>query len=147
MVLHAGLVAQRYERRWRGALIRGASGAGKSTLALRALAATFALVADDRTVVWSSGGAVFGKAPAPLAGLIEVRGVGIVDAAQVLPMAPVALLVDLIAGPAMAAVERMPEPETVILCGVALPRLRLAVDDPHAILRLSAALAASQHRL
>jgi serine kinase of HPr protein (carbohydrate metabolism regulator) len=140
VVLHAGLVAQRYERRWRGALIRGASGAGKSTLALRALAATFALVADDRTVVWSSGGAVFGKAPAPLAGLIEVRGVGIVDAAQVLPMAPVALLVDLIA-------ERMPEPETVILCGVALPRLRLAVDDPHAILRLSAALAASQHRL
>ena len=48
---------------WRGALIEGPSGAGKSDLALRALDAGFRLVADDRVVVWTSGGRLFGRAP------------------------------------------------------------------------------------
>lgn len=78
MILHAGLIARRQAGRWRGVLIEGASGAGKSDLALRAIDAGWALVADDRTLVWVSGGRLFGRAPAPLAGLIEARGVGVV---------------------------------------------------------------------
>ena len=58
-------------------LIEGPSGSGKSDLALRAIEIGFRLVADDRTLVWASGGALYGRAPAPLGGLIEVRGVGV----------------------------------------------------------------------
>ena len=78
MILHAGLVALRLDGYWRGVLILGPSGAGKSDLALRALGAGFRLVADDRVVVWRSGGVLFGRAPEPLLGLLEARGHGIV---------------------------------------------------------------------
>ena len=77
MILHASLVALRLSGVWRGALIEGASGAGKSDLALRALGEGFALAADDRVVVFASGGRLYGRSPAPLAGMIEARGVGI----------------------------------------------------------------------
>ena len=79
MILHAGLIAMRWQGRWCGVLLQGPSGAGKSDLALRALANGFRLVADDRTLVFTSAGALFGRAPAPLAGKLEVRGLGIVD--------------------------------------------------------------------
>ena len=71
MILHAGLVARRQDGYWRGVLIEGASGAGKSDLALRALDHGFRLVADDRVVVWASGGALYGRAPDSLAYLGE----------------------------------------------------------------------------
>jgi serine kinase of HPr protein (carbohydrate metabolism regulator) len=71
MIRHAGLVALRLDGLWRGALIEGPSGGGKSDLALRAIEAGFRLVADDRVVVWTSGGALFGRAPDPIRELIE----------------------------------------------------------------------------
>lgn len=145
VILHATLVALRVDGAWRGALLRGASGAGKSTLALQALRAGYALVADDRVVAWASGNRLFGKAPAPLVGLIEVRGVGVIQASRTLPMAPVALIVDLVPEPAEQAGERMPEAQAITICGRGIPRLVLSTDDPNAVLRLSAALAASQH--
>jgi len=81
MILHAGLIA-----RWspagqafRGVLIMGPSGAGKSDLALRAIGQGFRLIADDRVVVFLSGGAPFGHAPSPLRDRIEARGIGVVD--------------------------------------------------------------------
>src|ERR1700733_4175358 len=57
-----------------GVLILGPSGAGKSDLALRLLGRGFDLVADDQVDI------VNGLPPAPdaLAGILEVRGVGIV---------------------------------------------------------------------
>jgi len=56
-----------------GVLVVGPSGAGKSDLVLRLLARGFDLVADDRVIV-EAGTA----RPAPaLAGLLEVRGIGI----------------------------------------------------------------------
>ena len=57
-----------------GVLILGPSGAGKSDLALRLLSRGFSLVADDQVDI-SDG---FAQAPEALAGLLEVRGVGIV---------------------------------------------------------------------
>ena len=51
-VRHAGLIAARSNGPWRGVLIEGEAGAGKSDLTLRALAAGFRLVADDRVVLW-----------------------------------------------------------------------------------------------
>ena len=77
MIVHAGLVAMRLGGDWVGALIEGPSGAGKSDLGLRCLDHGLRLVADDQVVLFASGGSLFGRAPGPLAGLIEVRGVGI----------------------------------------------------------------------
>lgn len=65
-----------------GVLLLGPSGAGKSDLALRLIAAGAQLVADDRTELYIRQGALFARAPARIAGLLEVRGVGIVQVSQ-----------------------------------------------------------------
>jgi HPr kinase/phosphorylase len=57
-----------------GVLIVGPSGAGKSDLALRLLGRGFILVADDQVDVIDG----VARAPEALAGLLEVRGLGIV---------------------------------------------------------------------
>ena len=63
MILHAGLIAGRIDGAWRGALVMGPSGSGKSDLMLRAIGLGLRLVADDRTLVWTSGSKAFGRAP------------------------------------------------------------------------------------
>jgi hypothetical protein len=62
-----------------GVLLIGRSGAGKSDLALRLMARGAQLVADDRTDLSSVRGRLVARPPAAIAGLIEVRGVGIVE--------------------------------------------------------------------
>lgn len=64
-----------------GVLILGESGAGKSDLALRLIADGALLVADDQTDVEIVGDALRATPPQPIAGLIEARGVGILQAA------------------------------------------------------------------
>lgn len=119
-------------------LLRGPSGAGKSELALRALSAGWALVADDRTLVWRSGGRLYGRAPGALQGLIEGRGVGVV-AVRSLAWAEIVLVADLAAD--AAVVERAPEPDVLELCGVALPRAEVWPHGIAALAKLEAALA------
>ena len=62
-----------------GILLLGRSGAGKSDLALRLMAAGARLVADDRTELYVARGALYARPPARIAGLLEVRGVGILE--------------------------------------------------------------------
>jgi HPr kinase/phosphorylase len=62
----------------KGVLIFGDSGAGKSDLALRLIDGGAKLVADDRTELFVSRGRLCARAPKTIAGLIEVRGLGIV---------------------------------------------------------------------
>jgi serine kinase of HPr protein (carbohydrate metabolism regulator) len=122
MILHAGLIARRMFGQWRGVLIQGPPGAGKSDLALRALDAGWRLVADDRTLVFSSAGILFGRAPDRLAGLIEARGLDVVST-RFLRFAPIALAVacDVEAG----GEARAPEPRTREILGIALPEIDL----------------------
>lgn len=122
MIRHAGLVATRTGGRWRGALIEGPSGTGKSDLAIRMIATGFRLVADDRVVVWTSGGRLYGKAPEALSGMIEARGIGIVPQTP-LDFCEVVLLVECRREP--GAVERMPDPAAADVFGVAVPRIEL----------------------
>jgi serine kinase of HPr protein (carbohydrate metabolism regulator) len=136
MILHAGLVALRLAGYWRGALIQGPSGAGKSDLALRALDAGFRLVADDRVVVWRSGGALFGRAPGPLAGLIEARGYGIVREGA-LAMTQIVLAATCARD---ETIERMPDLETVEVAGVCAPRIWLSPLEASAPAKLRRAL-------
>jgi hypothetical protein len=61
-----------------GVLLLGESGAGKSDLALRLIDDGAALVADDRTELYLARGRLWARAPSSIAGLIEVRGLGVI---------------------------------------------------------------------
>jgi serine kinase of HPr protein (carbohydrate metabolism regulator) len=110
----------------KAALIRGPAGSGKSHLAWKLVsgALPFArLVADDRAHIEGKAGRLLVRPAPALAGLIEIRGLGI----RRLPYEPVAtvgLIVDL----AAADADRLPAPQTgqISLEGVALPRLAVA---------------------
>lgn len=135
MIVHGGLIAIRIGGAWSGALILGPSGAGKSDLALRALAQGFRLVSDDRTRLWTDAGRLFGEAPEPLAGLIEVRGVGVLREPQ-LRFSEVRLAVR------PGTPERLPDPDPERLLGVAVPCLTLDPFEVSAPAKLGRALTA-----
>ncbi len=114
----------------RAVLIRGPSGAGKSRLALDLIEAArggflrFArLVADDRVHLQSACGRLVARPAEALAGLIEVRGLGLLRLAYE-PSAVVGFVVDL----AAADAERLPQPDTrqAEIAGIYLPRLAVA---------------------
>jgi serine kinase of HPr protein (carbohydrate metabolism regulator) len=137
VILHAGLVALRLGGVWRGALILGPSGAGKSDLALRSLDVGLRLVADDRVTVWTSGGALYGRSPDPLCGLIETRGQG-VSAEPSVAFARIVLAVRCaVAG---EAIERMPEPEAESVAQTSIPLTRLDAREASAPAKLRRAL-------
>ncbi len=123
LIRHSGLVARRVDGFWLGALIEGPSGSGKSDLALRALGLGFRLVADDRTVIFASAGRLFGRAPAPLAGLIEARAFDVVAVAPIL-LAQIVLYVRCAGKDEI--IPRLADEAAVTLCGVAMPGLVLA---------------------
>ena len=62
-----------------GVLLLGPSGAGKSDLALRLIDEGAKLVADDRTILFVSRRALHARCPASIKGLLEIRGLGIVE--------------------------------------------------------------------
>lgn len=115
-----------------GLLLRGAPGSGKSDLALRLIDHGARLVADDRVVLDKREGGLWASAPAALAGLLEVRGVGIIEA-DAIGEAPVRLIVDLVAP---EQVERLPERDDVTIQNVSLPLWRLAPFEASAPLKL-----------
>lgn len=116
------------------ALIRGPAGSGKSQLALAVIEAArqgalpFArLVADDRVHVEARSGRLVVRPAPELAGLIEVRGLGI-RRLPYEPLAVVGLVVDL----AAADADRHPAQEATEtrIEGIALPRLAVAAGQP-----------------
>ena len=135
MIVHAGLIARRLGGFWRGVLIEGPSGAGKSDLALRALDQGFRLVADDRVLLWASDGRLYGRAPDTLAGLIEVRGV------DVLVVTPVGFC-EVVLKVRLATPERLPDPATETILGVAVPLLDADPFETSAPAKLSRAMEA-----
>ncbi len=127
----------------RGVLLRGPSGAGKSDLALRLIDGGAVLVADDRTLLDADGDRLVARPAPTIAGLLEIRGVGLVEVPH-LAAAPVVLVCDLVPPD---RVERMPEPGRVEILGVRLPRVRLcaAHAGTAAALRLLLAGAPVRH--
>jgi RNase adaptor protein for sRNA GlmZ degradation len=118
----------------RAVLLLGPSGAGKSDLALRLLDRGWQLVADDRVVLRVRDSGLWASAPATLAGLIEVRGVGVVTQATV-PEAQIVLAIDLAAAP-----DRHPDPAIWTFDGVAVPWLALSAHEESAPLKVERAL-------
>ena len=99
-----------------GVLILGPAGAGKSGLALRLMAFGARLVADDRVLLAVEEGALIARAPAPIAGLIEARGAGILRA-ETLAQARIVLAVDM----GRDEAERLPPSREIAFLGVTLP--------------------------
>jgi HPr kinase/phosphorylase len=128
----------------RAALLRGKSGSGKSDLALRFLALPGdgdlrpQLVADDQVWIYLEDGRAVASAPEALAGLIEVRGLGIAEMPFV-ASAPLILVCDLVASD---TVPRMPpEPwDHVPIAGGSIPALKLSAFEESAPLKLRMAL-------
>lgn len=133
MIVHAGLIATYLDGFWRGVLIEGPSGSGKSDLALRALDEGFRLVADDRVLLWACEGALYGRAPLSLEGLIEARGLGICRE-PALALCRIALAVR------CEQHERMPEPAHTDYVGLSIPTLSLAPLESSAPAKLRRAL-------
>lgn len=108
-----------------GVIIMGRSGAGKSGLGLQLMALGCALVADDRVQVTADNGTVFAQAPETITGLIEARGIGILQA-QAQRRAEVVLVVDL----DQSEVVRLPVRRYFGMQGREIP-LIWRVDAPH----------------
>ncbi|MGN6286550.1 MAG: HPr kinase/phosphorylase [Afipia sp.] len=116
-------------------LIRGPSGSGKSRLAFDLILAGRArvipaatLIGDDRVRLGKTGGQLTVHAVMELAGLIEIRGLGI-RRCDFVPYAAIGLVVDLAAPDA----ERLPLPESLkmTLSGSQLARIPVAAGfDP-----------------
>jgi HPr kinase/phosphorylase len=139
--VHATCIAlQAGGKNWRGILLRGPSGAGKSDFALRLIDAGARLVADDQTALVRRSQTVVGSPPGTLAGLLEVRGIGIVKVgpSRLLARVPIALLVDLVPSD---RIERMPEPARESLLGIDLPVVALTPFEASAPAKLRLALA------
>jgi HPr kinase/phosphorylase len=108
-------------------LIRGPSGAGKSRLAFDLILAgrsgqiaPAVLIGDDRVHLHASEGQVLVRPARELAGLVEIRGLGI-RRCDFMEEAIVGLVVDLGA----ADGERLPPSEKLLtrICGVQIPRI------------------------
>ncbi len=106
----------------KGVLLRGPSGSGKSDLALRLMDRGAKLVADDQTVLVAEHGHLLASPPDGIAGLMEVRGMGIVRVEYGTGV-PLAVVVDLVSP---QEVERMPEPSVVTYLDIALPSFCLS---------------------
>ena len=125
-----------------GLLLRGPPGAGKSDLALRLIEGGARLVADDRVVLRRAGDAIAASAPPGIAGMLEIRGVGIVRM-PFCASARLALVADLVEPPSL---ERLPHTVWCEYLGVrirSMPVVPFATSSV-AKLRISAFSAADQ---
>lgn len=113
--------------------MEGEPGSGKSSLALALIDRGAALIGDDGVLLVRSGGTLLAAPPPRIAGLLEIRNVGLVC----LPTttSPMALILHL--DPAAA---RFPEPVTRDLLGVAVPALPFRPGDAVQALRAEHAL-------
>lgn len=148
VLLHASCVALGDD----AILILGASGSGKSDLVLGLIdqpgygtgnsLIRARLVSDDQTVIERRGDALFATSPKPIAGLLEIRGQGIV-AVDHMPEARLTLVVRLMP---WADIERLPENTQINrIAGVALPEIAVDPLRVTAQARIRAALTAVPH--
>ncbi len=121
-----------------GVLLRGDSGSGKSDLALRLIDGGARLVSDDYVEIAAHGDRLLASAPERIAGLIEVRGLGLIRTPHVTSCS-LGLVVDLVG---TDDVPRLPVPERVDLDGISILRLRVAPFEVSACAKVRLAVRA-----
>lgn len=123
-----------------GIVLLGSSGVGKSDLALRLIDSGAMLVADDQLHVEPGETCLLGRPAEALAGLLEVRGLGILR----LPyceVSPLGLVVELDRADIVA---RLPTRSTYSLLGTDLRYLRLDPREASANAKVRLALTADR---
>jgi HPr kinase/phosphorylase len=129
MQIHASCAA----RNGAGVLLVGRPGSGKSDLLVRLIDRGFSLVADDRVEIEDG----IARPPAALAGLIEVRGLGILRMPY-LASAPIRLSVSL-----ERSSTRLPEPSVdpmLARMGLTVPQVKITPAAASAPVRVALAL-------
>ncbi len=131
-----------------GVLILGKPGSGKSDLTLRLIDASgaglgrkpvkAALVSDDQVLVTARAGKLYASPPKAIAGLIEIRGLGI----RRVPYSKSVLLALAVRLTPAAQIARLPEPSRFAIAGLSLPLVEIDPASPSAPARLRAALTA-----
>ena len=146
-MLHATCIALRTEMGdWKGIALRGKSGAGKSDLALRVLhhlgPERARLVSDDYVELSWRDETLWLHAPGTIAGLMEVRGLGVMRVDYLSEVQPI-LGLDLVDP---QTIERLPEPSywdiTYEDHVVTLPLVALAPFELAAVAKVSMAFEA-----
>lgn len=132
-----------------GVLLLGDSGSYKSDLALRLIAMGAVLVSDDRCEILFDGATLRARPPRTIAGLVEIRGVGIV----LLPFVPEARVV-LAVRALRDHPERLPErrqyrppPGVELPEQVSPPEISIAAPEASAPAKILAAVAAFEKQL
>ena len=135
--IHASCVALGAE----GVLLLGRSGAGKSDLALRLIDDGATLVADDRTILFTRRGALYARPPDSIKGLLEIRGLGILEL-KVRTNVKVSLVVQLGREGERLPVHRLYRPPPPLSVGRAPPQIALNGTYASTPAKVRAALAA-----
>ena len=104
-----------------GLLLRGPSGSGKSDLALRMMENNSQLIADDRVDLTLEDGVLIARAPSCRRGLLEVRGVGVIE----VPYSNSIQILGIINLVENNKIQRMPVPRMEFLLGVKIPSYQL----------------------
>lgn len=119
-----------------GVLILGPSGSGKSDLGLRLIDRGAQLVADDWVLLEETASTIIARPPPEIAGLIEVRGLGIIQTGYT-DQCTIRLAVVLVD---RDNVPRLPEPELLRFIHESVPMLRLHAFDLTTPLKIEHAL-------
>lgn len=120
-----------------GVLLCGGSGCGKSDLCLRLLDAGARLVADDQTIVENENGVLIARCPERIRGLLEIRGIGVVET----PCVPETRVRAKIVLRPDAEIDRMPDFRTERMENVSVPVFFLDAFTASAVLKVKTVLA------
>lgn len=120
-----------------GILITGPSGSGKSDLGLRLIEQGASLVSDDYTELVKKGPDLIGYAPPSIAGLLEVRHLGVIRF-QHLESVKIRLVIDLCEDHHL---DRLPDDTYMTVEGIDLAKVRLCAFHASAPAKVGLALA------
>ena len=134
-----------------GVLIMGKSGAGKSETAIGLIEKGGALVADDMVRIKLAGGELTASAPALSRGYLEIRGIGIVNVANLYGLASIRpekrldLVVTLIAYADQNEIDRLGlQPKSYEILGQQVPHVEVPVAPGRDTARMVAIAALDQ---